>query len=184
MEHGSGDGRGAALQPTAYLSDRWMPFRWGRAPPIQAGEQPGMTKPANAPEAGKGEDDHTLGGYFAVHNRPPGFEAADGQPYTVSIETERTGDLRAPVAGYLVFPRWAATGPGNRGPCGDAGAVARGEPAGGGGGSGDPDPARGAAAAERGDCRERGGLVVVRRERRDGNGQRPAENGPARRNRR
>lgn len=69
-----------------------------------------MTEPAAAPEAGKGEDDHTLGGYFAVHNRPPGFEAVDGQPYTVSIETERTGDLRAPVAGYLVFPRWAATG--------------------------------------------------------------------------
>lgn len=69
-----------------------------------------MTKPANAPEAGKGEDDHTLGGYFSVHNRPPGFEAVDGQPYTVSIETERTGDLKAPVAGYLVFPRWAATG--------------------------------------------------------------------------
>lgn len=69
-----------------------------------------MTEPAGAPKAGKGEDDHTLGGYFAVHTRPPGFEAADGQPYTVSIETERTGDLRAPVAGYLVFPRWAATG--------------------------------------------------------------------------
>ena len=69
-----------------------------------------MTKPAGKPEAGKGEEDHTLGGYFAVHTRPPGFEAADGQPYTVSIETERTGDLKAPVAGYLVFPRWAATG--------------------------------------------------------------------------
>ena len=69
-----------------------------------------MTRPADAPEAGMGEEDHTLGGYFSVHNRPPGFEAADGQPYTVSIETERTGDLRAPVAGYLVFPRWAATG--------------------------------------------------------------------------
>lgn len=69
-----------------------------------------MTEPAAAPEAGRGEDDHTLGGYFSVHNRPPGFEALDGQPYTVSIETERTGDLRTPVAGYLVFPRWAATG--------------------------------------------------------------------------
>ena len=69
-----------------------------------------MTEPADAPEAGKGEDDHTLGGYFAVHNRPPGFEAVDGQPYTVSIEMERTGDLRMPVAGYLVFPRWASTG--------------------------------------------------------------------------
>ena len=69
-----------------------------------------MTRSAGKPEAGKGEDDHTLGGYFAVHSRPPAFEAVDGQPYTVSIETERTGDLKAPVAGYLVFPRWAATG--------------------------------------------------------------------------
>lgn len=69
-----------------------------------------MGDPAEAPEAGSGEDDHTLGGYFAVHARPPAFEAVDGQPYTVSIETERTGDLRTPVAGYLVFPRWAATG--------------------------------------------------------------------------
>ena len=69
-----------------------------------------MTESAGAPEAGKGEDDHTLGGYFAVHTRPPAFEAVDGQPYTVAIETERTADLRAPVAGYLVFPRWAATG--------------------------------------------------------------------------
>ena len=69
-----------------------------------------MTTSAGKPEAGKGEDDHTLGGYFAVHSRPPAFEAVDGQPYTVSIETERTGDQKAPVAGYLVFPRWAATG--------------------------------------------------------------------------
>ena len=59
---------------------------------------------------GEGEDDRTLGGYLEVHSRPPAFEACDGQPYTVSIETERTGDLKAPVAGYLVFPKWAETG--------------------------------------------------------------------------
>ncbi|MDE2805266.1 MAG: hypothetical protein OXN18_09005 [Gemmatimonadota bacterium] len=67
-----------------------------------------MTESATGP--GTGEDDRTLGGYFDVHSRPPAFEAVDGQPYTVSIETERTGDLKAPVAGYLVFPRWAETG--------------------------------------------------------------------------
>jgi len=61
---------------------------------------------------GRAEDDRTLGGYFAVHSRPPAFEACDGQPYTVSIETERSPDLRAPVAGYLLFPRWAETGVG------------------------------------------------------------------------
>lgn len=63
-------------------------------------------------QPGRGEDDSTLGGYFAVHSRPPAFEACDGQPYTVSIETERSPDLRAPVAGYLLFPRWAETGVG------------------------------------------------------------------------
>ena len=59
---------------------------------------------------GEAEDDRTLGGYLAVHGRPPAFEACDGQPYTVSLETERSPDLKAPVAGYLVFPRWASTG--------------------------------------------------------------------------
>lgn len=57
-----------------------------------------------------GSSDATLGGYFRTHDRPPGFEGADGQPYTVSIEADRTPDLRAPWEGYLVFPRWAATG--------------------------------------------------------------------------
>ena len=65
---------------------------------------------AKAVKPGDSEDDCTLGGYFSVHDRPPAFEACDGCPYTVSIETERSGDLRAPVAGYLVFPRWAETG--------------------------------------------------------------------------
>lgn len=65
---------------------------------------------AEAVKPGDGEDDHTLGGYLAVHSRPPAFEACDGFPYTVSIETERSSDLRAPMAAYLVFPRWAETG--------------------------------------------------------------------------
>ena len=30
----------------------------------------------------------------------------------MSIEVEETGDLRAPIHGYLVFPRWAQTGVG------------------------------------------------------------------------
>ena len=54
--------------------------------------------------------DATLGGYFSVHNRPPGFEGVDGQPYTVSVEAEKGSNLRAPWTGYLVFPRWAETG--------------------------------------------------------------------------
>lgn len=57
-----------------------------------------------------GSPDATLGGYLRTHDRPPAFEGIDGQPYTVSAEVEKTGDLRAPYQGYLVFPRWAATG--------------------------------------------------------------------------
>ena len=56
--------------------------------------------------------DHSLGGYFAVHSRPPAYEGTDGHPYTVSMEIQQTGNLRAPFSGYLVFPRWALTGVG------------------------------------------------------------------------
>ena len=94
---------------TIYLSGSMSAAAAGRRAGQQESESV-MTTSAGKPEAGKGEDDHTLGGYFAVHSRPPAFEAVDGQPYTVSIETEHTGNLKAPVAGYLVFPRWAATG--------------------------------------------------------------------------
>jgi len=57
-------------------------------------------------------DDTTLGGYFRVHSRPPAYDGPDGHPYTVSVEVEKTSNLRAPYAGYLVFPRWALTGVG------------------------------------------------------------------------
>ena len=70
-----------------------------------------------APHGSDGEADNihavpdaTLGGYLETHDRPPAFEGADEQPYTVSLEIEQTPDLRAPYVGYLVFPRWAATG--------------------------------------------------------------------------
>jgi hypothetical protein len=59
-----------------------------------------------------GLSDGTLGGYFTHHARPPAFEGSDGYPYTVSVEVEKTPDLLAPFAGYLVFPRWARTGAG------------------------------------------------------------------------
>ena len=58
------------------------------------------------------QDDTTLAGYFRVHDRPPAYEGSDGHPYTVSVETEKTANLAAPYAGYLVFPRWAKTGVG------------------------------------------------------------------------
>ena len=64
------------------------------------------TKRATSP------NDSTLGGYLRLHSRPPAFEGSDRHPYTVSIEVEQTGNLRAPYSGYLVFPRWAETGVG------------------------------------------------------------------------
>lgn len=54
--------------------------------------------------------DATLGGYLRTHERPPAFEGSDGHPYTVSLEVEQVGDLTAPYACYLVFPRWAMGG--------------------------------------------------------------------------
>jgi hypothetical protein len=56
--------------------------------------------------------DLTLGGYMAEHDRPPSFEGADGQPYTVAIEVEETGDPDRPFVAFLLFLRWAATGAG------------------------------------------------------------------------
>ncbi len=56
--------------------------------------------------------DLTLGGYIDMHDRVPAFEGVDGQPYTVDIDTEATGDEARPWAAFLVFIRWAATGAG------------------------------------------------------------------------
>jgi hypothetical protein len=55
-------------------------------------------------------DETTLGGYMAIHGRAAAFEGADGEPYTVGLETEAGDDPAAPVSGYLVFIRWARTG--------------------------------------------------------------------------
>jgi hypothetical protein len=55
--------------------------------------------------------DVTLGGYITRHDRPPAFEGRDGQPYTVAMEVEESGDDRGFVA-FLIFIRWAATGAG------------------------------------------------------------------------
>jgi len=54
--------------------------------------------------------DATLAGYFREHNRPPAFSGGDGEPYSLSMETEKTPDLAAPYEGYLVFVRWAEGG--------------------------------------------------------------------------
>jgi hypothetical protein len=62
------------------------------------------------PVAPEDADETTLGGYMAVHGRAAAFEAGDGEPYTVAVETDETGDDALPYAGYLVFIRWAQTG--------------------------------------------------------------------------
>lgn len=56
--------------------------------------------------------DLTLGGYIAEHDRPPAFEGADGQPYTVAIDVEESGEEARPMVAFLLFIRWAATGAG------------------------------------------------------------------------
>lgn len=65
---------------------------------------------------GEGEEkpapDMTFAGYVETHDRVPAFEGSDGQPYTVDIDTEETGDPDRPWAAFLVFVRWAATGAG------------------------------------------------------------------------
>ena len=73
---------------------------------------PQIEVPGNAPTDWDlhADPDATLGGYFREHSRPPAFEGTDGEPYTVSPEAEKTPSLEAPYQGYLVFPRWAATG--------------------------------------------------------------------------
>ncbi|MDO8500943.1 MAG: hypothetical protein Q7S20_03780 [Gemmatimonadaceae bacterium] len=56
-------------------------------------------------------DANTVGGYAAVHARPPAFEGKDGTPYSVEVMTDATGDPVRPWAGYLLFVRWRAGDP-------------------------------------------------------------------------
>jgi hypothetical protein len=51
-------------------------------------------------------DERTLGGYMAVHKRPPAFEGVDGFSYSVDILTDATGEAAAPWGAYLFFVRW------------------------------------------------------------------------------
>lgn len=49
-------------------------------------------------------DESTLGGYIAVHTRPPAFAGVDGGAYTVEVAVDDTG-------GYLLFIRWVGEPP-------------------------------------------------------------------------
>ena len=56
-------------------------------------------------------DANTVGGYAAVHARPPAFEGKDGASYSVEIMTDATGDRTRPWAGYLLFVRYGQGDP-------------------------------------------------------------------------
>jgi hypothetical protein len=49
-------------------------------------------------------DESTLGGYIAVHTRPPAFTGVDGGAYTVDVAVDDAG-------GYLLFIRWEGEPP-------------------------------------------------------------------------
>lgn len=77
------------------------------------GAVPDLVDALRATKQATGETgDLTLAGYIHEHDRPPAFEGPDGQPYTVGIVTEETGEPERPWIAYLLFPRWAATGAG------------------------------------------------------------------------
>ncbi len=108
------DGRTRGATTLAIVTNRFEDTPEGsrKGPPANRDPARAAGADGSAPDADDvhGVPDATLGGYLDTHDRPPAFEGADGHPYTVSLEVERTPDLRAPHVGYLVFPRWAATG--------------------------------------------------------------------------
>jgi hypothetical protein len=56
-------------------------------------------------------DDTTVGGYTAVHSRPPGLQGKDGRAYTVELAVDDTDDVAQPFGGYLFFVQWSAGDP-------------------------------------------------------------------------
>lgn len=55
-------------------------------------------------------DESTLGGYAAVHKRPPAFEGIDGLSYSVELCADTTDDPARPWGAYLLFLRWRRIG--------------------------------------------------------------------------
>lgn len=56
-------------------------------------------------------DESTVGGYAAVHARPPALEGIDGAAYSVDVLADETGDPAAPWGAYLFFVRWRRGAP-------------------------------------------------------------------------
>jgi hypothetical protein len=61
------------------------------------------------PDYSKG-DEHTIGGYMAVHARPAAFQGSDGLSYSVAIEATGTGEEARPFGAYFLFIRWRRLG--------------------------------------------------------------------------
>lgn len=55
-------------------------------------------------------DEGTVGGYHAVHGRPPALAGPDGFAYSVEATASATGDAHAPWGGFLLFLRWRRVG--------------------------------------------------------------------------
>lgn len=55
-------------------------------------------------------DEHTVGGYHAVHGRPPALAGPDGFAYSVEAAADATGDPDASWGGFLLFLRWRRVG--------------------------------------------------------------------------
>jgi hypothetical protein len=54
--------------------------------------------------------DDTLGGYLAVHDRPPAFTGPDGAAYSVDLFVDAAPEEPGRFGGALVFVRWSADG--------------------------------------------------------------------------
>jgi hypothetical protein len=52
-------------------------------------------------------DETTVGGYAAVHGRPPALVGQDGLSYSVDVLVDETGQPSAPWGAYLLFVRWS-----------------------------------------------------------------------------
>jgi hypothetical protein len=55
-------------------------------------------------------DDATYGGYLARHDRPPAFEGADGQAYSVGVLVDEALGGPARFGAAFVFVRWSEAG--------------------------------------------------------------------------
>lgn len=55
-------------------------------------------------------EDGTLGGYVAVHDRPPAFEGVDGAAYSAEIYVDDEPDTAGRYAAAILFVRWSPDG--------------------------------------------------------------------------